>query len=338
MADVLRRNPHLFLGSRLKRLAEQMQADASAFTQRAGVSVPPGMFAVLATLDELGPVTVGRLAEAMGVSQPAMTKNIGKLASAALVKAGRSKIDKRHAVVDLTGEGRAAIAEGREHIWPLVDAAVHDLTHGLSGSLIEQLDEIEHRMSIRSLSDRAAAKAAVTLRPALDADVPALVQLLNRAYRGSDSDASWNTEAAYMDGDRTDAALLRGEIAEKPQATLLVWELWGALQGSVWLEPLGGDAWYLGSLAVDPSLQNAQAGRRLLAASESWVRARGGRRIRMTVVNARDTLIAWYERRGYRLTGETEPFPYDDGRFGTPKRPDLHFVVMSKAFPEAGGD
>jgi hypothetical protein len=48
------------------------------------------------------------------------------------------------------------------------------------------------------------------------------------------------------------------------------------------------------------------------------------------VVHLRDTLIAWYQRRGYLLTGETEPFPYHDQRFGWPLRDDLHFVVLEK--------
>jgi hypothetical protein len=60
------------------------------------------------------------------------------------------------------------------------------------------------------------------------------------------------------------------------------------------------------------------------------VRKRGGRGIRMTVVNVRDALINWYMRRGYSLTGETEPFPYGNNRFGIPKRDDLHFVVLRK--------
>jgi len=50
----------------------------------------------------------------------------------------------------------------------------------------------------------------------------------------------------------------------------------------------------------------------------------------MTVVNIRDTLIAWYQRRGYVLTGETRPFPYGDSRFGEPRRDDLSFVVLEK--------
>jgi len=48
------------------------------------------------------------------------------------------------------------------------------------------------------------------------------------------------------------------------------------------------------------------------------------------VIRQRDELIAWYERRGYRRTGRTEPFPYGDERAGIPKQDDLEFVVMEK--------
>ena len=49
----------------------------------------------------------------------------------------------------------------------------------------------------------------------------------------------------------------------------------------------------------------------------------------MTVIARRRELIAWYERRGYALTGETRPFPMDDPRFGLPREP-LFFVVLRK--------
>jgi hypothetical protein len=69
----------------------------------------------------------------------------------------------------------------------------------------------------------------------------------------------------------------------------------------------------------------------MLETCEAYAKARGGKTMRMTVISVRDTLIAWYERRGYRLTGQTEPFPYGDERFGKPQRDDLHFVIMEKA-------
>ena len=57
--------------------------------------------------------------------------------------------------------------------------------------------------------------------------------------------------------------------------------------------------------------------------------------MRMKVVSVRDTLTAWYERRGYHLTGETSPFPYGDTRFGSPRRDDLCFVVLEMSLSTA---
>jgi ribosomal protein S18 acetylase RimI-like enzyme len=170
----------------------------------------------------------------------------------------------------------------------------------------------------------------VLLLPATEADYPAIVDLANRAYRGTGPEASWNVENV-IEGQRLDESLLRDDLAASPEAQLLLWrDENGVLLGCVWLEPAGNGAWYLGLLAVEPRLQNRQLGRTLLAAAEDYTRERGAHRIRMTVVHLRDTLIAWYQRRGYALTGETKPFPYGDERFGRPLRDDLHFVVLEK--------
>ncbi len=181
--------------------------------------------------------------------------------------------------------------------------------------------------------DSAGVIAASDLIPAGDDDVPDIVVLMNRAYRGGGESTGWSTEADYITGDRTTEALLRADLAASPEASFLTWRdpRVGALKGCVWLEPLGGGAWYLGSLAVEPRRQNGGLGRWLLAAAETWVRERGGRRVRISVVNVRSALIAWYVRRGYHRTGETNPFPYGDNRFGEPQRDDLCFVVLEKA-------
>lgn len=172
------------------------------------------------------------------------------------------------------------------------------------------------------------------LFPARPDDLPAVAALVNSAYRGETSRQGWTTEADYIDGQRIDAASLAADLAADPEAQLLVLRdrSDGPPLGSVWLEPFGdGVTWYLGMLTVRPDLQDRKLGRQLLAQAEAAAAGRGAGRIRMTVIAIRDTLIAWYERRGYRLTGERRPFPYEDDRFGTPRRGDLEFVVLEKA-------
>jgi ribosomal protein S18 acetylase RimI-like enzyme len=170
------------------------------------------------------------------------------------------------------------------------------------------------------------------LVPASGADYTEIIDLVNLAFRGSGPIASWNIEKGIIEGQRLNESLLREDLAARPNAHFLLHRdpADKALLGTVWLDPADDGIWYLGLLTVRPALQNKHLGRTLLAAAEDFAKALGAHSIRMTVVNVRETLIAWYQRRGYRLTGETKPFPYGDNRFGTPLRDDLHFVVLEK--------
>ena len=170
------------------------------------------------------------------------------------------------------------------------------------------------------------------LTPITEPDYPAVVALANLAYRGTGSGASWNVETGILEGTRLTEPLLREDLAAKPNAHLLLYHDTpnGPLLGTVWLEPRQHGTWYLGLFTIRPDVQNRQLGRTLLAAAEDFARTHGARTIRMTVLQVRTPLIAWYERRGYTQTGQTEPFPYGDERFGRPLRDDLYFVVLEK--------
>ena len=168
---------------------------------------------------------------------------------------------------------------------------------------------------------------SVPLQPATDGDHPAIIALMNAAFRGTEG---WSIEGDIIKGQRTSASLLNEEIANGAVYLVSKNEETFALDGCVSLQASTPDRWYLGSLTVSPALQNAGYGRKLLEACESYAEARGARTIEITVVKVRETLIAWYERRGYQRTGDTRPFPYGDIRFGTPTRNDLEFIIFEK--------
>jgi ribosomal protein S18 acetylase RimI-like enzyme len=154
----------------------------------------------------------------------------------------------------------------------------------------------------------------VRTRPATPDDLPAIVRLINRAYR---------VEDVFVSGDRTTLAEMEKKLAH-PHGVLLVMEdEHGALAGSVYIE-IRGERGYFGMLSVDPDRQGQGLGRSLVRAIEAHCRAAGCRHLDLDVVSLRDGLPSFYESLGFVAYG-TGPFP-------TPEKltRDAHLLLMTK--------
>ena len=166
-------------------------------------------------------------------------------------------------------------------------------------------------------------------RTATPADVDDIVALVTSAYRGEASRAGWTTEADLLEGNRIDPDVLRADIG-RPRSRVVLAARDGAPVACAHVAEDGGHG-YFGMFAVAPTLQGGGVGRALLAECERIAREDWGLAdMRMTVIDLRTELIAYYLRRGYRLTGEQRPFPATDERFGIPLRDDLRFAVLEK--------
>jgi GNAT superfamily N-acetyltransferase len=162
-------------------------------------------------------------------------------------------------------------------------------------------------------------------------DLEALSSLIEAAYRGPESQTGWTSEAHLLDGQRMTHAQLLDAITKPDGVMLLVEGPGGAAVGCAGLSrtPEGAE---FGKFAVRPALQNAGLGRQLLAACEDWLaRAWGGGLMTMTVIQGRPELSAYYERRGYRPTGQTVALLDLHTAPGWTKGRDLRLDVLAKA-------
>ena len=152
--DIVRAFGFLPLGTRLKRIGERLQADTQRIMDEMGVPLQASQFPFLAALDRLGPLAVGELAEAVGITQPGATRSVSQMIALGVVSARQAPKDQRRRIVALTKKGQRLVDEARRDVWPRIENAVADLCGDLSGPLLDQLAAIEDGLASLPLDRR----------------------------------------------------------------------------------------------------------------------------------------------------------------------------------------
>jgi DNA-binding MarR family transcriptional regulator len=153
--DVVKELGYLTLGTRLKRLGERLQGQTQVLLEGVGVDLPSSNFPVLAALERLGPLSVGELTEAVGFSQPGVTRLLDKLEAEGWVRSTQAADDKRVRTIALTKSGRQLILHSKRTAWPLIEAAVAEACAGPAQPLLALLAALEEALAAQPLSIRA---------------------------------------------------------------------------------------------------------------------------------------------------------------------------------------
>ena len=296
--DVLGARPHLFLGSRLKRLGERMQADVLVLIERAGLPVQPAQYPILAALDSCGPLSVGGLVEATGVSQPGVTRAVTRLVEADLIENGPAAPDRRRRTLQLSATGIGVVERSRVEVWPAVEASVRDLCEALDGPLLAQLDAIE-----RSLDDQPLHRRATAPRPG-----PSVVILPftpDRARAFHDINVQW-IEAMFA-LESTDR-----EVLENPEDRIMarggdilfasVPEL--GIVGTCALQKTGDHQFELTKMGVLETARGLKVGEALLAAVLERARELDAQFLYLLTNHRCAAAIHLYEKLGFRHDGD----------------------------------
>ena len=154
--------------------------------------------------------------------------------------------------------------------------------------------------------------STVPIRVAATEDAAKITDVINAAFRIA--------EGFFVDGPRISEAEVEQLLAK---GSFLLAEADDKLNGCVYVE-LRGERSYLGLLSVDPSCQKSGLGSVLMVEAENYCRERGSRFMDIFIVNLREELPAFYQRRGYVENGTT-PFPDD-----VPTKVPCHFINMTK--------
>jgi len=291
--DILKERSALFLGSRLKRLAERMQGDVISVAAGAGLDIQPSQYSLLATLDRYGPQTIGELTQAMELSQPAITRMAAKLAEMGLVTIDRLHKDQRHKTVSLTETGVADVERSKLYVWPQVEAAVSEMLAGLEGPFLDQVAAIERMLSETPLDQRARAQAEAGLTIHEYSD--------DLATAFHDINAQWI--GAMYKLEQTDIDVLenpRARIIDKGGDILFVEARGLGVVGACALQKTGEGQYELTKMGVLERARGRKAGEFLLKAVIARAERLGARRLYLLSNQKSAAAIHLYEKLGFR--------------------------------------
>lgn len=288
--DVLQDLGYLFLGSRLKRLAERLQADAAKIITAAGLPIQPAQTPLLAALDRYGSLTVGEAVDVLGVSQPAVTRTLTSLVALGLIEATRAGTDQRQKTLSLTKTGKALMTKARRDAWPSIDSAATRLCHDLSGDLLQQIGAVEARLDHRSLLQRVKGPAPVKIVEYTDA--------LAKDFH--DINAEWITQMFELEAsDREILENPRSKVIDRGGAILFAKTADHGIVGTCALFKSSAGTFELTKMGVRESARGLKAGEKLLHAAIRRAKKLGARKLYLLTSSKCKAAIHLYEKVGF---------------------------------------
>ncbi len=261
--DVLAEMGYLALGSRLKRLAERVQTDATkAFSDR-GIPVQATHFPLLAALTTYGPLSVTEAVEAVGISQPAVTRIHNSLQKLGLTRTVPVKGDNRQKQIRLTPKGEALIAELKHDMWPHVRRAAQALCEGPDTDILSWITRLEEGLQARPIHVRIQDETAAA------SGLPALRLVEYDDRLASEFDAitrEWVSDMFTLEAN--DIKIIenpKGMILDRGGEILFVEAGSLGIVGTCALMPVDGSSFELTKMGVRASARGLKAGEFLLA-------------------------------------------------------------------------
>jgi DNA-binding MarR family transcriptional regulator/GNAT superfamily N-acetyltransferase len=288
-----------FLGSRLKRLSDRLQAEATAVLQAHDLPIQPAQQLLLGALERDGPLTIGGLAQRLRISQPTITRTVQGLVDQGLVGVSREARDLRHKTLSLTDEGARVIGVAQRTVWPRVAAAVSALCDGGEQALLDQLTVLEARLDARSLLDRVGAPG-----PENDPAILDFTDGLAKAFY--DINAAWISQMFTLE--ENDITLLenpRDLIVDKGGAVLFAQTPDLGVVGTCAIMRMK-DGWFeLTKMGVLEAARGRKIGEFLLAAALERAKAMGvADRLYLLTNRKCGPAIHLYEKLGFQHDAE----------------------------------
>ncbi len=155
------------LGSRLKRLSDNMMREIQLVYDYFNIDFDPYLFPIIKVISHCDGITNSSIKEKLNLTQPAITQAINKLQKKQLIEIKLDTIDKRKKIIKLSIHGLDVVNKMKP-LWHVMDNVVKRHTNFTTNSLIEHINKFEHAIAQESLSATIINEAKLKMRSSIE--------------------------------------------------------------------------------------------------------------------------------------------------------------------------
>jgi GNAT superfamily N-acetyltransferase len=319
--DFIKDLGYLAVATRMKRLMERFMRGAGEVYRNLGIDFEPRYFAVFYLLSRSeDPLSISEIAAALKISHPAVIQTTQLLLKKRLVVSAQDESDRRKRLLTLSQKGKKT-AEVLQPVWEDFISASEQLFQGIDVDILGVYQKIEDALDEEELSDRILRQIKKSQSNRVDIveyrpEYKEVFKRLNEAWLRQ-----------YFEIEKRDL-----EVMENPEEKVL------KRGGSVFFALIGGKAvgtaallkvdeqtYELTKMAVEPSFQRKQAGRKLAEAALDKARTQGAEAVILWTDSKLHAAVSLYQKLGFEMIEASDmvSIPYKRAQCGIMMRLDL---------------
>lgn len=299
----------LGIGTRMRRLYEQMSADADRIYKETGTDFRVGYFYVVYALHKRGSMPISEISRLAGFSHSAVSQTVKKLMKFGWLGTCSTE-DGRQKLVSLTDAGNKLIDELMP-LWLGLERAVKTAMSEANVDLLAALDGLENALRGKSMYDRLREEQVIRDKP------PFEIVPYDMAYRQAFYDLNIAWVRQYFKVEPIDEKVLsdpEGTILDKGGEIFFA-VADGKAVGAVAMKAEGDGRFELTKLGVDPTVRKGGMGRALCEKVIERFRARGGKTLYLETNTVLAPAIALYDKIGFVAMDPPVPSPYERANY-----------------------
>ncbi len=296
----------LALGSRLRRLSDQIMSDGTKIYKMSGIDFDPKWFPIFKLLSSSTPLGIMELSGQLDISHPYAIQLVKALEKKDLVINVVNPDDARKRAIGLSKKGREVL-KTLEPLWKDIEHALENMFRETSNNLFSNIIQLENSFKEKSFYER----VLETRKQRQNKQVDIVNFLPDLAHYFKSLNIEWLEK--YFTVEPIDEQVLSNPIEHiiKPGGTIIFAILDGEVVGTCALKLKEEKTYELTKMAVTEKAQGYQIGKKLGQRIIEIGKEKGANKIFLESNRKLTTALNLYRKLGFIEAINPTPSPYE---------------------------